>query len=114
MSLDRRLKEIVSEEIDRVLEALQELRSDLKSAGDASASAARAPDEMLSTAQAAELMGVTRATIRAWVHSGRLTAYGTPRALRIRRGDVLAMRPDADSPCDVQTRAAEIVHLHGR
>ena len=51
-------------------------------------------DEFLSTAEAAELLGVHPSTVRNWAASGRLIPVYRTRGdhRRYRRGDVLALR----------------------
>ena len=58
----------------------------------ASPDAAPEPDQLLTTSQAAELLGVTRPTLVAWLEAGRIPFQraGTPR--RIRHTDVLEYR----------------------
>ena len=70
---------------------------------------------LLTTAQAAELMTVSQKTIRRWLANGRLRAHGTGRAPRVRRDELLALRPDHDNEeaRAIPARALEIVRRHG-
>ena len=112
--LDALLRRIVAEEVERVVRpAVDALRDDV-----AAALSARPPDAapaMLTTAQAAELMAVSQRTVRRWLADGRLRAYGTSGALRVRRDELLALRPDLDDDeaRDIPARALEIVRKHG-
>jgi len=111
--LETLLRRIVAEEVERVVRpALETLRDDLQAALAARPPAAAAT--MLTTSQAAEQMAVSPATVRAWIASGRLRGHGTERALRVRRDELLALRPDvdADEERDIPARALAIVRRH--
>ena len=113
MSFEGLVRRIVAEELERVLDpALSEVRFEIKNLARAVRERGT-PTEFLSTAQAAELMGVTPHTVRAWVNRGRLPGYGSPRALRVRRADLFDLTADGTVAPNVQRRAAEIVDIHG-
>jgi excisionase family DNA binding protein len=80
MSIDEAIRQAVREELR---EALKSFR----------APAPATPDELLSVERAAELADVSKATIRRWVEQGLLKRYGSGRALRVRRDEVLSVRP---------------------
>lgn len=53
-------------------------------------------DELLTIAEATEVLKVGRATLHRWLKAGRLRAYQVgPKAVRIRRGDLQAMMKPA-------------------
>ena len=108
------LRQVLTEVVERALRpVVEELRAEIRANADR-AKALPGPSTMLSTAEAADLMGVQQATVRRWIDDGRLPAYGTARALRVRHDDLLAIRPGKVSLLDVQSRASNIVELHGR
>lgn len=48
------------------------------------------PDDLIRTAEAAKLLGITPQTIRAWVSAGRLTGYRVGRLTKVSKAEVLA------------------------
>ncbi len=58
----------------------------------ASPDAAPEPDQLLTTSQAAELLGVTRPTLVAWLEAGRIPFQRAGTHRRIRHTDVLEYR----------------------
>lgn len=63
--------------------------------------------ELLTAKQAAALLQVGESTIRAWVEDGLLPRYGSSRVLRVRREDVLGVRPRSsasDTPTEELAR----------
>lgn len=78
MSLEETLRQIVREELRAALNERP---------------APSAPDELLTTKQAAEVAKVQPATIRAWARGGELKRYGTAKKARWRRSEVLALKP---------------------
>ena len=92
---------------------VEEVRAELRALTERAPGSADGP-ELLSTAEAAALMRVKQATIRKWITEQRLTAHGTERVLRVKRADLLALRPDAIPPGEVQAKASNIVQIHGR
>lgn len=72
------------------------------------------PDELLSLPRAAELADVSVATIRRWVSQGLLKRYGSSRAIRVRRDEVLSVHPvDSAEPPDVDEVAARLMGKKG-
>lgn len=58
-------------------------------------------DDILTTAQAARLLGVSTRTAQLWVEQGSLPHWKTPGGhRRIRRGDVLALLGSSTAPAD--------------
>ena len=105
MSLEVLLQQTIQAAVE---EAVRPLREDLARLRE-SLSARPAPvdeDALLSTSQAAELMGVRPATVRQWIDEGRLTPHGSQRAIRVSRRELLALRPDRDG--------AEVISLEQR
>jgi len=49
--------------------------------------------ELLSVKQAAALANVSRDTIRAWLEEGLLNRYGSAHAVRVRRDELLNVKP---------------------
>ena len=73
-----------------------------------------APDELLSVPRAAELADVSAATIRRWVEQGLLKRYGSGRALRVRREELLNLRPpEAEGEVDIDALAAKLMNKAG-
>lgn len=76
--------------------------------------ATNATDELLSVESAAELADVSKATIRRWIEQGMLKRYGSGRAVRVRREDVLSVRPpEVDPETDVDQLAAQLLSRKG-
>jgi len=109
VTLDTILRQTVQLAVE---EAVRPLREELASLRERVAPAVpRADAALLTTAEAAALMGVKPATIREWVAAGRLTAHGTSRALRVSRAELLALRPGRAGAevVDLEARAAAIL-----
>lgn len=73
--------------------------------------------EFLSTTQAAELIGVRAATIRAWIQQDKLKAYRAGRALRIQRDELLALMSSESANSNnvnIDERASSIVMAASR
>jgi len=85
MSLEEMIRAIVREELGPLREQIERA---LGAGG----------DELLTPAQAAELLKVQPATLRAWVRRGALTNHGSLRAPRYRRSEVLSVKAEAPQP----------------
>jgi excisionase family DNA binding protein len=106
----RELEELVARAVKREVQAAVE---DLRRA-------AAAPDDLLDTAQAAEVAAVSTETIRDWIARRGLPAHRPPggKEYRIRRADLVAFLasptarrpPPAGGPIDLASRAREVLH----
>ncbi len=66
--------------------------------------------EIMTTEEAAEVLGVHIATVRRWLNSGELPGYNTPAGWRITRENVqswLDKYSNASTPLAAQAAAAE-------
>ena len=48
-------------------------------------------DDLITTRESADILGVSKDSIRSWVHSGKLPAVRVGRSFRFRRSDVLLL-----------------------
>jgi len=106
VSLDAAIAAIVRAAVEDAVRPLTLRLSEMEAAVRAAP-----PVEWLTVAQAATMLTVRPATVRAWLDRGLLTAHGTRRALRVARRELVAMQPDAGGAevVDLDKRAAEIV-----
>jgi excisionase family DNA binding protein len=107
--LDEVVRQVVRDEVRQVVrEELRSFLRELRPDGNAGAS-----PELLSVKEAAEEVGVNPATIRNWVHQGRLARYGTGRIWRVRRPELFELLRQAEagpqSPPSPADEAAEIL-----
>lgn len=68
------------------------------------------PVDFLTVAEAGSLAKVSPDTVRRWVKEGLLPAYGSPRRLRVRRDELLRVRPKSDVK---RSPGAVVAHLLG-
>ena len=112
-ALESVIREALHEEVVATLRA--ELPDALKAAlnGTAQASRAAVADELyLSPQRAAEIVGVTAASIRSWVEHGQIKGYRAGRLTRARLDELrayLARPPERPEPVDIEARAREIL-----
>lgn len=78
MSVDAALRHIVRDEVRKVLEEERQR----------SAPAPAIPSEFLTVRAAAGIAGVHPATLRTWIHDGRLPTHRAGRHLRVLRGEL--------------------------
>lgn len=78
MSLDSAFRELLVDVVRQVVR--EELGGAVPSPG----------LELMSYDQAAKAAGITRATVKKWVSTGRLRAIGSRRSRRVRREDLLS------------------------
>ena len=123
MNFEADLRRIIAEEVVRVMPSLlaECLESrDAQSQGSPGGPRDGALPLLLTTKQAAAMMGVSAPTIRDWIKKGLLKPHGTRRALRVASAELLALRPqgqtgagDGDEEHRIDDKAAEIVRRYG-
>jgi excisionase family DNA binding protein len=105
MGMDTAIKEAVREVMNEQMERLREAL--------ASAPGRRATDEFWPVRRAAQVAGVSPATVRGWIQSKRLRSYGAGRVLRIRRSEfeafLTSMAKSPSEPVDVDERVRAIL-----
>lgn len=100
------LEETIEAAVRRVMrESFDELAARLKHLA--------IPDEMLTLEQAGEIAKVSPETVRDWIKQKLLRRYGAGRAIRVRRDELLNVRPKVE-PFDVEQRALEIIRAGRR
>jgi hypothetical protein len=100
MNLDELVRSIVQEVVRQELRPVVELLERLKGEGGAG-------DELLTPKQAAEVAKVKPGTLLAWRRAGALKNYGSARAPRYRRSELLNVRVEdakKNSPSAVADR----------
>jgi excisionase family DNA binding protein len=120
-ALAQDIQQIVREELRSVHLLLQSIADSARRP----AAAPPSPNEFLTVDQAAESVNVTPATVRSWIHSGKLhairpSAGNRPgRTYRIARGALAQFLAGAEQPAperevDIPTEAARIVEIVAR